>query len=341
MQGIDTPVPPGNHTFSCIDGHTCGNPVRLVTGGAPFLRGATMSEKRQDFIQHHDWIRRSLMFEPRGHAVMSGSMLYPPTRDDCDVAILFIEVSGCLPMCGHGTIGTVTMALENGLARPATMGELRLDVPAGRVVATYERRGEHVDSVRIRNVASYLAMAEVPVQVPGLGPLRVDIAYGGNFYAIVEPQPGFAGLETISADDVLRWSPALRRALAETIEVVHPEDGTIRGVSHVMWTGAPRDPRAHARNAVFYGDRAVDRSPCGTGTSARMAQLAARGTLRDGSEFIHESIIGTLFDGRVEGTARVGDHAAIIPSVAGWARTHGINTIFVTERDPLRAGFLV
>ena len=341
MNVADIPVPPGNHTFSCIDGHTCGNPVRLVSGGAPHLHGATMSEKRQDFIGRHDWIRRSLMFEPRGHAVMSGSMLYPPTRGDCDIAILFIEVSGCLPMCGHGTLGTVTMAMEHGLAQPATEGELRLDVPAGRVVATYERRGEHVDSVRIRNIASYLAMSEVPVEVPGLGTLRVDIAYGGNFYAIVEPQPGFAGLESISADDVLRYSPELRRRLNQALDVVHPEDATIRGVSHIMWTGRPRDPRAHARNAVFYGDRAVDRSPCGTGTSARMAQLAARGVLSPGSEFVHESIIGTLFDGRVEAAAAVGNHAAIIPSISGWARTHGLNTIFVNERDPLRGGFLV
>ncbi len=341
MQGIEMPVPPGNHTFSCIDGHTCGNPVRLVTGGGPILRGATMSERRMDFLNHHDWVRRSLMFEPRGHSVMSGSILYPPTREDCDIAILFIETSGCLPMCGHGTIGTVTMAIENGLARPAKEGELNLDAPAGRIAATYERRGEHVDSVRIRNVASFLALPEVEVQMPGMGRLRVDIAYGGNFYAIVEPQPGFAGLEEFSADDVLRHSPELRRRLNEIVDVVHPEDSTIRGVSHVMWTGGARDPRAHARNAVFYGDKAVDRSPCGTGTSARMAQLEARGKLSIGDEFIHESIIGTLFDGRVEGRATVGNHAAIIPSIAGWARTHGINTIFVNERDPLRAGFLV
>jgi 4-hydroxyproline epimerase len=341
MQGPNMPVPPGNHTFICLDGHTCGNPVRLVTTGAPFLRGADMSEKRQDFIQHHDWIRRTLMFEPRGHAVMSGSILYPPTRADCDIAILFIEVSGALPMCGHGTIGTVTMALEHGLAHPATEGELRLDAPAGRIIATYERRGEYIDSVRIRNVASYLAYADVPVDVPGLGPLRVDVAYGGNFYAIVEPQPGYDGLEDLCAAHVLRHSAALRHLINQTIDVVHPEDKTIRGVSHIMWTGKPTDRRADARNAVFYGDRAVDRSPCGTGTSARMAQLAARGTLSVGSEFVHESIIGTLFDGRVEATAKVGNHAAIIPSVSGWARLHGINTIFVNERDPLRTGFIV
>ncbi len=341
MQGAPVPVPPGNHTFSCIDGHTCGNPVRLVSGGGPFLHGVTMSERRQDFLRHHDWVRRSLMFEPRGHAVMSGSILYPPTRDDCDVAVLFIETSGCLPMCGHGTIGTVTMALENGLARPAIEGELRLDVPAGRVVASYERRGEHIDSVRIRNIASYLAQTDVAVDLPGFGHLHVDIAYGGNFYAIVEPQPGFAGLEDFSAAEVIRHSPELRRRLNDIVDVVHPEDATIRGVSHIMWTGRPADPRAHARNAVFYGDAAVDRSPCGTGTSARMAQLAARGRLAVGDEFIHESIIGTLFDGRVEAAARVGNHDAIIPSISGWARTHGLNTIFVNQRDPLRGGFVV
>src|ERR1700693_1205844 len=165
-------------TFFCIDGHTCGNPVRVVTGGSiPRLEGATMFERRQDFLAKHDWIRTALMFEPRGHDVMSGSILYPPTRADCDVAVLFIETTGCLPMCGHGTIGTVTMALENGLARPAADGELRLDVPAGRVVATYQRKGEHIDSVRIRNVASYLALADVEVDLPGLGRLRMDIAY--------------------------------------------------------------------------------------------------------------------------------------------------------------------
>jgi 4-hydroxyproline epimerase len=214
-------------------------------------------------------------------------------------------------------------------------------VPAGVVVASYERRGEHVDSVRIRNIASYLDMTDVAVDVPGLGELRVDIAYGGNFYAIVDPQPGFAGLEAFSAADVVRFSQELRRLLNESIEPVHPENNTIRGVSHIMWTGAPRDRRAHGRNAVFYGERAVDRSPCGTGTSARMAQLTATGRLAVGEEFIHESIIGTLFDGRVEAAARVGNHDAIIPSIAGWARTTGINTIFVNQRDPLRGGFTV
>jgi 4-hydroxyproline epimerase len=338
MSGSDG-VPSGRYTFSCIDGHTCGNPVRLVVGGAPFLAGGTMSERRQDFVSRFDWVRRSLMFEPRGHDAMSGAILYPPLREDCDAAILYIETTGCLPMCGHGTIGSVTFALEHGLVTPREEGVVALDAPAGKVTARYVRNGAHVDSVRLYNVPSYLASAEVPVAVAELGELIVDIAYGGNFYAIVDPQKNFPGLEAVSVDWLLRWSPILRRRVNEVASVVHPDDPTIRGVSHVQWTGTPRDPKAHGRNAVFYGDRAIDRSPCGTGTSARMAQLAAKGVLRVGDDFVHESIIGTLFDGRVEAVAQVGDHAAIIPSVAGWARVHGLNTIFVDSRDPLAAGF--
>ncbi len=329
------------HTFSCLDGHTCGNPVRLVSGGAPLLKGATMSERRLDFLANHDWIRKALMFEPRGHDVMSGSILYPPTRADCDISILFIEVSGCLPMCGHGTIGTVTMAVENGLVSTAAPGVLNIDAPAGRVVARYEQKDRFVESVRITNVASYLAATDVTVDVPGIGELALDIAYGGNYYAILEPQKNFAGLESMSAGDVLRLSPIVRRLLNDKIQPVHPENETIRGVSHVMWTGTPRDKRAHARNAVFYGDKAIDRSPCGTGTSARMALLAAKGKLKVGDDFVHESIIGSLFDGRVEASARVGNYEAIVPSISGWARMTGLNTIFIDDRDPFAHGFSV
>ncbi len=331
----------GPHSFFCLDGHTCGNPVRLVAGGAPRLAGATMSERRADFIARFDWIRRALMFEPRGHDVMSGAILYPPLRADCDAAILFIEVSGALPMCGHGTIGTVTMALEHGLITPAREGEVALDAPAGRVVAHYRREGRFIEEVRLYNVPAFLAAADLRVTCPGLGDITVDIAYGGNFYAIVEKQPGYDGLESLSADAILRLSPGLRDAVNRTIAVTHPEDETIRGVSHILWAGAPRDPRASARNAVFYGARAIDRSPCGTGTSARMAQLVARGRLRVGDDFIHESIIGSLFEGRVESAATVGGKPAIRPSIAGWARLHGLNTILVDPRDPFWAGFQV
>jgi len=329
------------YTFSCLDGHTCGNPVRLVLGGGPLLQGASMSERRQDFLSRFDWVRKALMFEPRGHDVMSGSILYPPTRADCDIGILFIETSGCLPMCGHGTIGTVTMAIENGLATPRVEGQLALDAPAGRVVAEYKRNGRFVDSVRIHNVASYLAAEGILIDVPGLGEIAVDIAYGGNFYAIIDPQKNFAGLESLSASEILRLSPIVRVLINEAIDVVHPEDATISGIRHVQWTGAARDPRAHGRNAVFYGEKAIDRSPCGTGTSARMAQLAGKGRLREGDDFVHESIIGSLFEGRVESLASVGAFAAIRPSISGWARMTGINTIFVDPRDPFMHGFTV
>ena len=168
-------------TFFCIDGHTCGNPVRVVAGGGPALAGATMSERRQHFVRDYDWIRRALMYEPRGHDLMSGAVLYPPLSADADLALLFVETTGCLPMCGHGTIGTVTIALEHGLVSPRTEGTLILDTPAGRVEARYRRDGARVEAVRITNVPSFLAETGVSVECPGLGPITVDIAYGGNF----------------------------------------------------------------------------------------------------------------------------------------------------------------
>ena len=329
------------NTFFCIDGHTCGNPVRLVAGGAPLLEADSASQRRQLFLRDYDWIRTGLMFEPRGHDMMSGAILYPSTRADCDVGIVFIETSGCLPMCGHGTIGTVTFAVERGLVQPREAGVLALDAPAGRVEARFTMDGGYVDSVRIRNVGAYLAAQDVQVEVPGLGALTLDVSYGGNFYAIVEPQAAYPGMEALGAGDILRLSPLVRRAVNEAVSLVHPEDETIRGCSHVMWTGAPTQPGAHARNAVFYGDRAIDRSPCGTGTSARMAQLAARGELKVGDDFVHESIIGSLFRGRVEDEARIGNHAGIVPSIEGWARITGYNTIFIDERDPYAHGFQV
>ena len=334
-------VPMASHTFFCIDSHTCGNPVRVVAGGAPALNGASASERRQDFMTRYDWIRKGLMFEPRGHDVMSGSVLYPPLRDDCDLGIVFIETSGCLPMCGHGTIGTVTVALERGLVSPRTEGVLELDTPAGKVTATYTWDGEYVDSVRIRNVPAFLHSEGVEVDCPGLGKLRFDVAYGGNFYAILDPQENYRDLGDLSALDIVRLSPIVRRLLNEVIEPVHPENGTIRGVSHILWTGAPTRPEADGRNAVFYGDKAIDRSPCGTGTSARMAQLAAKGKLKPGDRYVHESIIGSLFTGRVEDAAKVGNYPAIVPSIEGWARITGLNTIFIDDRDPFKEGFTV
>jgi 4-hydroxyproline epimerase len=330
-----------NHTFFCIDGHTCGNPVRLVSGGAPALSGNTMIERRAHFEREFDWVRTALMFEPRGHDVMSGTILYPPTRPDCDIAILFIEVSGCLAMCGHGTIGTVTFIIEHGLVRPREPGVLRLDTPAGLVVANYAMNGDHVDSVRLTIVPSFLHSQDLSVELDGFGEIRFDVSYGGNFYAIVEAQPGYVDLNDLTPSDIQRLSPVLRRMANEKYTFVHPETPEISGLSHVMWTGKPRMEGATARNAVFYGDKAIDRSPCGTGTSARMAQLVAKGQLNIGEKFVHESIIGTSFNGLALERVMVGKYGGIRPSVEGWARVTGHNTIFVNDRDPLRHGFVL
>ncbi len=329
------------HSFHIIDGHTCGNPVRLVAGGGPLLDGSTMMERRAHFLAEFDWIRTGLMFEPRGHDMMSGSILYPPTRPDCDIAILFIETSGCLPMCGHGTIGTVTMAIEHGLVKPRTPGLLRLDTPAGLVLAEYRQEGEYVEEVRITNVPSFLYAEGLTADVPGLGEIIVDVAYGGNFYAIVEPQENFRDIANHTAGELIGWSPVLRRLLNEKYTFEHPENPGINRLSHILWTGAPTHPEADARNAVFYGDKAIDRSPCGTGTSARMAQRHAKGLLKQGDAFVHESIIGSLFKGKVEKEVSVAGKPAIVPSIGGWARTTGYNTIFIDDRDPYAHGFVV
>ena len=328
------------HTFFCIDGHTCGNPVRVVSGGSiPPLTGTTMLERRQHFLAEYDWIRTGLMFEPRGHDLMSGSLLYPPTRPDCDVGVLFIETSGCLPMCGHGAIGTVTIAVEHGLVRPREPGVLRLDTPAGMVEARFLQSGPHVENVRITNVPSYLHGRDYEVDVEGLGTLHVDVAYGGNFYAIVEPQPQFSDVADVQPSDLLRWSPRLRTSFNARHGISHPECSAIDRLTHVLWTGKALTSRGSARNAVFYGDKAIDRSPCGTGTSARMAQLAATGRLNEGENFVHESIIGSTFVGRIEGRTKIGHRDAIIPSIEGWARVTGFNTIIIDDRDPFAFGF--
>ncbi|MFA6266542.1 MAG: 4-hydroxyproline epimerase [Pseudolabrys sp.] len=329
------------HTFFCVDAHTCGNPVRVVAGGGPLLPHVPMIEKREIFIRDHDWVRRALMFEPRGHDVMSGSILYPSAREDCDVGVLYIEVSGCLPMCGHGTIGTVTVAIEEGLVVPKTPGRFAIEAPAGRIEIEYTQNGRYVDQVRLFNIASYLHATDVEIDVPTLGAIKLDVAYGGNYYAIIEPQANWSGLDSMPVSEIQRLSPIVRKLAQEKVAPVHPEDSRIRDVTHIQWCDAPRQSRAHARNAVFYGDKAIDRSPCGTGSSARMAQLAGKGRLKVGQEFIHESIIGTMFDCRVESETHVGNYAAIRPSVAGWAQVIGHNTIFVDDRDPLAHGFQV
>lgn len=301
-----------------------------------------MSEKRQHFLKEYDWIRKGLMFEPRGHDMMSGSILYPPHDPQNDVAVLFIETSGCLPMCGHGTIGTITIAIEEGLITPKVPGIVRMEAPAGLVLISYKQEDKKVKSVKLVNVPSYLAAENLKVECPGLGMLTVDVSYGGNFYAIVDPQENFKGLENHTADQLISWSRVLRQRINKKYTFVHPENPTINGCSHILWAGKTISPEAAARNAVFYGDKAIDRSPCGTGTSARMAQWHAKGLLKKGDKFIHESIIGSQFIGTVEDEVMLGDKPAIIPGIEGWAKVYGYNTIKIDdEDDPYAFGFQV
>ncbi|KAA9039095.1 4-hydroxyproline epimerase [Ginsengibacter hankyongi] len=330
------------YIFECIDAHTCGNPVRLVAKGGPVLQGNNMSEKRQHFLKEFDWIRKGLMFEPRGHDMMSGSILYPPHDIENDVAVLFIETSGCLPMCGHGTIGTITIAIEEGLIIPKTLGIVRVETPAGLIMIEYKINGDKVSSVKLTNVASFLAAENIIVECPDLGNLHVDVSYGGNFYAIVDAQENFKGLENYSADQLISWARVMRERINEEHQFVHPENDTINGCSHILWTGKTLDKNSSARNAVFYGDKAIDRSPCGTGTSARMAQWFAKGKLKQGDIFIHESIIGSKFTGTIEKVTEVGGKPAIIPGIEGWAKIYGHNVITIDEEDdPYAYGFQV
>jgi 4-hydroxyproline epimerase len=331
-----------NSRFFCIDAHTCGNPVRLVAGGGPLLHGADMSEKRQHFLKEYDWIRKGLMFEPRGHDMMSGSILYAPADPENDIGVLFIETSGCLPMCGHGTIGTVTIMIEEGLVKPKVPGKLRLETPAGLVMVEYQQQGKKVSSVKLTNVPSFLAAEALKVECPDLGELTIDVAYGGNFYAIIDAQDHYQDMANYTAGQLIGWSKILRDRINAEHDFQHPENPTIKGLSHILWTGNPTQSNATARNAVFYGDKAIDRSPCGTGTSARMAQWAAKGKLKVGDQFVHESIIGSQFIGRVEDVTKIGDHEAIVPSIEGWAKITGYNTILIDpEDDPYAYGFQV
>lgn len=327
--------------FDCIDGYTAGNPVRLVKSPSPVLNGSNMGEKRVHFVNEYDWIRTGLMFEPRGHDMMSGSFYYKPQDPENDVGILFIETSGCLPMCGHGLIGALTILLEEQLIQPKQEGKLRVETPAGFVIAEYESAGSKVQSVKFTNVPSFLAASDIKIECPDLGTLSLDVAYGGNFYAIIDIQDNFNGINEYTASQLISWSRALRSQINSKHHFEHPLDTKIKGCSHVLWGGKPTQEGVTASNAVFYGDKAIDRSPCGTGTSARMAQWFAKGKLKLGDTFIHESFIGSVFSGSVEGVTKVGTYQAILPSIQGSARITGYNKLILDPADPYVTGFQV
>ena len=327
--------------FNCVDAHTAGNPVRLVRGPKPPLEGKSMGEKRAYFLKEFDWIRTGLMFEPHGHDMMSGSFYYGPVDPQNDVAILFIETSGCLPMCGHGLIGALTVLLEEKLIQPKVNGIVRVETPAGLVLANYGIDGNKVTAVRFTNVPGFLAAFDLEIECPDLGILTIDVSYGGNFYAIIDIQENFKGISNYTASQLIGWSRTIRERINEAYSFTHPLDEKIEGCSHVLWGGLPTQEGASAANAVFYGDKAIDRSPCGTGTSARMAQWFAKGKLKVGDFFVHESIIGSLFKGKVEEAVQVGRFSGMIPSIEGAARILGYNQLILDPEDPYVKGFQV
>jgi proline racemase len=330
-----------SRVFGAVDSHTEGMPTRVITSGVGTLPGATMFERMRYLVSQRDDLRTLLMFEPRGHASMSGAILQPPARPDADVGVVFIEVSGCLPMCGHGTIGTATVLVETGMVEvrePVTV--IRLDTPAGLVEASVAVTDGRARSVTITNVPSYLHLRDAAVKVPGLGEVVADLAYGGNFYALVPAAAVGLDVDPERHDELAATGLAIMDAVNEQLEFAHPDNPAIDECRHVVFT-APPDGERPARAAVAIHPGWCDRSPCGTGTSARMAQLAARGELGLDEDFVHGSLIGTTFTGRLVGRTTVGGFAAVIPTVRGRAWLTGIGHYLLDPDDPFPAGFLM
>ena len=330
-----------SRTFDAVDSHTEGMPARVIVGGVGDIPGATMMDKRLHFMEHMDDVRRLLMFEPRGHSAMSGAILQPPTRDDADWGVVYIEVSGCLPMCGHGTIGVATVLVETGrveVTEPVTT--IRLDTPAGLVVAEVAVEDGVARSVTIRNVPSFSYGLDLSIDVPGIGAVSYDMAFGGNFYAIVDSDALGVEFARDNGDEILRRGMQLMAAINEADSPVHPSDPAIRGCKHVQVVAPGSDAR-HSRHAMVISPGWFDRSPCGTGTSARMAQLHARGLMGLDDELVNESFIGTHFIGRIVEETEVADRPAIVPTITGRAWITGTAQYVLSDDDPFPAGFLV
>ena len=324
---------------TAVDSHTEGMPTRVVTGGVEPIPGATMLDRKHHFEAHADDQRLLLKREPRGHGAMSGAILQPPARDDADAGVVFIEVSGCLPMCGHGTIGVATVLVEEGMvavAEPETV--VRLDVPAGLVEARVAVRDGRARGVTLRNVPSFASALDAAVDVPGLGTVAYDMAYGGNFYAIVDATSVGLEVEPARAGELIARGADVMAAINAAAPPVHPEDERIAGCRHVIFT-APGGDGADARGATSIHPGWLDRSPCGTGTSARLAQLHARGALSVGEPFVHESVIGSRFTGRIVAETEVAGRPAIVPEITGRAWITGRAEYVLDPEDPFPAGF--
>jgi proline racemase len=324
---------------SAVDSHTEGMPTRVITGGVGPIPGATMAERRLHFMAHMDELRLLLMREPRGHGAMSGAILQPAARPDADWGVVFIEVSGCLPMCGHGTIGVCTVLVETGMVavtEPETV--VRLDTPAGLVEARVAVEDGRATSVTLRNVASFMHARDGSVEVPGIGAVAYDLAFGGNFYAILPAAAIGLTVDPGRAGELIEAGLSIMAAINDAAEPVHPGDPGIRGCHHVI-LHAPGAGGADGRAATAIHPGWLDRSPCGTGTSARMAQLHARGELGLDTPWVHESVIGTRFTGRLVGETEVAGRPAVVPEITGRAWVTGMGQYLLDPQDPFPAGF--
>ena len=328
-----------SRVFHAVDSHTEGMPTRVIVGGVGTLPGTTMFERRQWFVENSDGLRRLLMNEPRGHAAMSGAVLQPPTRPDADVGVLFIEVSGCLPMCGHGAIGVATVLVQTGIVtvtEPVTA--IRLDTPAGLVAAEVAVRDGAATAVTLRNVPSFSVELDSAIDVPGYGAVKYDMAFGGNFYAICELEQFGIEFDRVNKQRILDAGLAVMAAINDGARPVHPENPLINVCHHVQFL-APGSNAGFSRHAMVIHPGWFDRSPCGTGTSARMAQLHARGELPLHTEFVNESFIGTRFVGALVEETTVGGVPALVPTITGRAWVTGTAQYMLDPADPFPEGF--
>jgi len=329
-------------SYTTVDAHAGGEPLRIVTGGVPRLPGATILEKRRWAREHLDHVRRALMLEPRGHADMYGAYLTEPVTAAADLGVVFMHNEGYSDMCGHGIIALATVAVAQGLV-PRSEPETRvgIDAPAGFIEAFVQWDGRRVGDVRFRNVPSFLHTRDLSVATPSFGDVTVDVAFGGAFYAYVDAAQ--LGLEVAPAQlrDLIQAGHEVKHAVMAAADIVHPLEGELRGIYGTILAGPPRTASGTQRNVCVFADREVDRSPTGTGTAGRVAQLVARGRLGMGEAIVNESIVGSVFTGRALERTHVGPYEAVVPEVAGRAAIVGWNTWVVDPDDALGAGFLL
>ena len=328
--------------IATIDTHTGGQPTRTVIGGLPHIPGKTIVEKMNYMKEKMDWVRTALMFEPRGHSAMSGAVLTEPTHPDADIGVFFIQTDGYMPMCGHSTIGVSTALVETGMVKcEAPVTHITFDTPAGLTRVRVNVENGIAKGVTLRNIPSFLFAADVVVNVPELGSIRMDIAYGGNFYAILPASAVGLEIAPENASQLIEKGRRIKDAVNSQVKIRHPEKEFINHCPFVEFYGQPTIPGAHVKNAAFFPESGIDRSPCGTGTSAKVATLYAKGKLKLNEEFVHESIIGSIFRARAVEETRVGPYLAVVPEVTGRAHLIASNQFLIDPDDPHKNGFLL